>query len=143
MTELLTQLALLLTALISFFSPAPMLGAVEVIKAAEPIKNDSQIETLRKIEFAGTELKTITGTGYLTEDNIIVRNNLRGNGYTDNEYRQIKEEIVSKSRTGTMNPDEELMMYIEFLNNVCAGKTLNGIPTQKEMNVFIENNECK
>ena len=136
MIQLLQQLIASITALVALLSP-PILGAVEVI-VAEPVKNDSQIETMRKIDFTGTELKAITGTGYLKEDGITLRNGLRGTKYTDNEYRQIKEEVVSKSRTGTMNPDEELAMYIELLNTACAGKTLNGIPTQEKMNQYIE-----
>ena len=134
MVALLQQLIVSLTALVAMFTP--------VFGAIRPITNDGTIETtalrVDTIDFSGTHFRASRGAGIVTEDQITARYGLRGKTYTNNEYTQIKEEIVSASRNGTIEAGEELAMYIEFLNNVCAGKTLNGMPTQEEMNQYIE-----
>ena len=138
MVALLQQLIVSLTALVAMFTP--------VFGAIRPAINDGAIETtaLRAdaVDFTGTHFRASRGAGIVTEDQITARNNLRGKSYTDNEYAQIKEEIVSASRNGTIEAGEEMAMWIEFLNTACAGKTLNGIPTQEDMNKYIENG-CK
>ena len=138
MVALLQQLIVSLTALVAMFTP--------VFGAIRPAINDGVIETtaLRKdaVDFTGTHFRASRGAGIVTEDQITATNGLRGKSYTDNEYQQIKEEIVSASRNGTIEAGEEMAMWIEFLNTACAGKTLNGIPTQEDMNKYIENG-CK
>lgn len=125
-----------MTSLVALLSP-PVLGAIQ-----DPPKNDLIIETTltreKKIDFTDISLRTSVGTGYVNENAFIAHNNLRGKLYTDNEYRQIKEEIVSLSRTGTMRPDEELAIWIELLNKACAGKIITRKLTQEDFNVLIE-----
>ena len=139
MIELLRQLIVSLTALVAMILPATF-GAVR------PAIDDGAIETITlrmdAIDFTGTHFRASRGAGIVTEDQITATNGLRGKSYTDNEYAQIKEEIVSASRSGTIEAGEELAMWIEFLNTACAGKTLNGMPTQEEMNILIET-DCK
>ena len=138
MVTLLQKLIVSLTALVAMFTP--------VFGAIRPAINDGAIETtalrMNAIDFTDTHFRASRGAGIVTEDQITAKNGLRGKTYTDNEYQQIKEEIVSASRSGTIEAGEELAMWIEMLNTACAGKTLNGMPTQEEMNTLIET-DCK
>lgn len=140
MIELLQKLITSLTALVALLSP-PVLGAI-----ADPPKDDMIIETTlareKKLDLMDTSLQVSVGTGYIAEDNLTADNGLRGKSYTDNEYRQIKDEIVSRSYTGNIRPDEEFAMWIELLNTACAGKTITRELTQKDFNVLIET-DCK
>ena len=139
MIQLLQQLIVSLTALVAMFTP--------VFGAIRPAINDGAIETtalrMNAIDFTDTHFRASRGAGIVTEDQITAKNGLRGKTYTDNEYQQIKEEIVSASRSGTIEAGEELAMWIELLDMICGGKTITGILNQERMNGFIENNKCE
>ena len=139
MTALLQQLITAMAALIALLSP-PVLGAIRIAEIT-PLKNDLVIETTlereKSLNLAATSLQVSVGTGYTLENQLITRNNLRETFYTDNEYRQIKEELTAKE----LRPDEEWAMWTELLDKQCAGKTLtvNGVITQEMMNKWILN----
>lgn len=144
MISILQQLIASMTALIALFSP-PVLGAIKVAELS-PAKNDFIIETSlarkKELTISDTHFQVVEGNGYKTEDNIDARNNLRGTLYTDSEYHQIKDEIVSLSREGEMRPDEEFAMWIELINKACAGKIIAGKIDQERFNSLIET-DCK
>ena len=132
---LLQQLIASITALVALFS-LPVFGAIIDLP-----KDDMIIETTlarqKELNLTDTSLQVSVGTGYITEDALIARNHLRETFYTDNEYRQIKEELTAKE----LRPDEEWAMWTELLDKQCAGKTLtvNGVITQEMMNRWILN----
>ena len=140
MVTLLQKLIVSLTALVAMIVP-------NTFGAVRPIINDGAIETItlrmNAIDFTDTHFRASRGAGIVTEDQITAKNGLRGKTYTDNEYQQIKEEIVSASRNGTIEAGEELAMWIELLDMICGGKTITGILNQERMNGFIENNKCE
>ena len=132
---LLQQLIASMTALVALLS-LPVFGAIIDLP-----KDDMIIETTlarqKELNLTNTSLQVSVGTGYITEDALIARNHLRETFYTDNEYRQIKEELTAKE----LRPDEEWAMWTELLSTQCAGKTLtvNGVITQEMMNGWILN----
>lgn len=105
-------------------------------------KVETTQERINKIDLSNTALQTEIGNLSNIEENTIPRNDLRGNSYTDNEYKQIKEKIISRSKEGSIRPDEEFSMWIELLNKACAGKTLTGKIDQEKLNSLMET-DCK
>lgn len=104
---------------------------------AAPITTDvTRVDTVRN-QLKDTTLKVQNGV-ILPEP---VVQEIRGKGYTQREYDQIKQEMAGKVRTfqnATSTTDEERAIIFDLLNQQCAGKPIdNFILNTENTNGFV------
>lgn len=85
-----------------------------------------------KVALIGTALVVSVGVGIVGEDNLIEDNELYGYKFTDNEYKQIKRDLIDrvKNRGDREHFDtiKESQMWIELVNKeIPCLKQLTGV----------------
>ena len=87
-----------------------------------------RINTL-KIALIGTTIAGLIGAGIITENQLITDNIVRGQAYTDNEYVQLKQNIISIMDNRNITPPtfEEGEIWKEMLAKHCKNLTLTNV----------------
>lgn len=95
------------------------------------IQTDENRVSIVKTILAGTALVVSIGLGIVGEDALIADNMLGGKYLTDNEYKQIKKELIAivrdKSKSANFNTYQESLLWAELVNTElpCLKKVIN------------------